>query len=375
LALFFWVGSTLREKTPVPAEVWFWQRTVSPHMAGLAAALADRGVSTSYVAEGPLTQDRIGLGWELASLGGARLMFAPDKATAVGLVGQADRDSLHVCQGLRANGVVAAAQRALAARRLQQCVVMETVDDLGWRGWLRRRLYEWLVVTRRSRVQAFLATGTGMTEWLVARGAPRDRVFPFAYFLPETRHGAPPRKSAQKSFRVLFVGQFIERKRLDLLVNALALVPDHEPELVVVGSGPLEHELRSLAEVKLGQRLSWLGVRRQSEIPAIMASADCLVLPSRFDGWGAVASEALLVGTPVICSDRCGCREVLQAALQGMIRKGPSSPAQRQGLSRWAAALGAQAGAGYLEDILIHVTKRGAVRPVPPWRRPIRAGG
>jgi glycosyltransferase involved in cell wall biosynthesis len=374
----------------VPGEVWFWQRTVSPHMAGLAAALAQRGVSTTYVAEGTLTEDRIKLGWELSSLGDARLLFAPDDATAVELISQAARDSLHICQGLRANGVVAAAQRALAARRLRQCVVMEGVDDRGWKGWLRRGLYAWLVLTQRSRIRAFLATGAGTAEWLVARGAPADAVFPFGYFLAEARHARPARAPCEKSFRVLFVGQFVERKRLDLLINALAIIGSHEVELVVVGSGPLEQELRALAELKLGPRVSWLGVRAHSEVPAIMASADCLVLPSRFDGWGAVASEALLAGTPVVCSDKCGCREVvrlgggnvfaegdaqdLQAALDGMIRKGPPSPAERERLTRWAAVLGAEAGAAYLEEILIQITDGGRERPEPPWLRTASPG-
>ena len=43
-----------------------------------------------------------------------------------------------------------------------------------------------------------------------------------------------------------------------------------------------------------------------SKIGNTIYQADNLVLPSSHDGWGAVTTEALMVGTPVICSDTCG---------------------------------------------------------------------
>ena len=43
--------------------VWFWQQMVTPHMACLAAALADRGFEVNYVANQILSDDRIKLGW------------------------------------------------------------------------------------------------------------------------------------------------------------------------------------------------------------------------------------------------------------------------------------------------------------------------
>ena len=60
-----------------------------------------------------------------------------------------------------------------------------------------------------------------------------------------------------------------------------------------------------------------------NDIPHLMSSADCLILPSRHDGWGAVVSEALMVGTPVICSDACGSAGVVHASgVGGVFRSG-----------------------------------------------------
>ena len=119
------------------------------------------------------------------------------------------------------------------------------------------------------------------------------------------------------------------------------------------------------------------------EVPAVMAKADCLVLPSRHDGWGAVVSEALMVGTPVICSDHCGAAVAVVASghggvfesgdvkslsthLQTVLAAGRISSERRARLAEWARCLGAEAGADYLIKILNH--KPGSPKPLPPWQ-------
>jgi glycosyltransferase involved in cell wall biosynthesis len=136
--------------------------------------------------------------------------------------------------------------------------------------------------------------------------------------------------------------------------------------------------------MRLGRRGIWLGRRGQDQIPFLMAQADCLVLPSRHDGWGAVASEALMAGTPAICSSRCGAADVVQASgvggvfpvgdaealagcLQTAMERGRQMAEGRAELAKWAGCLGSAAGASYLSAILRHA-QTGGERPVPPWQ-------
>jgi glycosyltransferase involved in cell wall biosynthesis len=118
-----------------------------------------------------------------------------------------------------------------------------------------------------------------------------------------------------------------------------------------------------------------------------MAEADMLVLPSRFDGWGAVANEALMAGTPVVVSGACGASDLvrseeagrvvaagsvgsLSAGLAEMIAKGRVGIEERRELRRWArGAISPAAGAGYLMRILSGGEGREA-RPSPPWHPP-----
>jgi glycosyltransferase involved in cell wall biosynthesis len=50
-------------------------------------------------------------------------------------------------------------------------------------------------------------------------------------------------------------------------------------------------------------RLQWLGPRNHHELPSIVARYKCLLFPSRFEGSGLVAAEALAAGTPVVMSN------------------------------------------------------------------------
>jgi len=114
------------------------------------------------------------------------------------------------------------------------------------------------------------------------------------------------------------------------------------------------------------------------------------VLPSRYDGWGAVVSEALMAGTPVICSDACGTAGVVRASkvggvfangdrdtlarrLREVLDVGPLTYQARAELALWARSLGAEAGATYLLAVLEYVEGNGN-HPMPPWQADSRPG-
>lgn len=369
-------------------EIWFWQLIISPHMADLAVALARQGCKVTYVGRQAMSDDRAKQGWAAPALQGVALQLVDNNAAVQRLVQQAPTDSIHICQGVRANGMVGFAQTALALRGLRQWAVMETVNDTGWRGLLKRMEYSRIFRARSKSLHGVLATGHRTAEWVVARGVPSARVYPFAYFLPDK---IAPDVQVQRQtgpFRFVFAGRLIPLKRVEWLMNALAGLLDKSFELWVVGAGPEEPALRALAASKLGNRVRWLGQLPLPEVPAVMAQADCLVLPSVHDGWGAVGSEALMVGTPVICSDACGVAGVVRASGAGGVfavndratfqemlgaqcAKGIVDADLRTTLKEWASCLGSGAGAGYLIKILTSKNDQPASKPVAPWVTPL----
>ena len=71
----------------------------------------------------------------------------------------------------------------------------------------------------------------------------------------------------------------------------------------------MENEIRKL---KLEGKIWLLGTKPQAEVPLFMQQADVFILPSVYDGWGAVVNEALQAGCYVICSDAAGASDLIR---------------------------------------------------------------
>jgi glycosyltransferase involved in cell wall biosynthesis len=368
-------------KTP---EIWFWQTIISPHMTELASALASKGNSVTYVTEVIMTPDRIQQGWSIPNAPFVEIKIASTVEAVKYLANTAPVNSVHICQGIRGNRLIKIAQRILRKRRVLQWVVMESVEDTGWVGALKRVRYRLLFLISRNWLQGILAIGERTVDWVVERGMSPIKVFPFAYFLSDQYYeDTVMRKPPTAVFRIIFVGQFIERKRLDLLVEALSKLDELQFELVVVGSGPMETEWKLLAESLLPGKIQWIGKLPHRQVQYELSRSDCLVLPSRYDGWGAVVSEALITGTPAICSTECGSAVAVKSSCVGgvfksgdatalgellrrSISQGKITPNIRYQIASWAKCLGAKCGAEYLNKIFQFRNNEGR-RPVPPW--------
>jgi glycosyltransferase involved in cell wall biosynthesis len=108
-----------------------------------------------------------------------------------------------------------------------------------------------------------------------------------------------------------FCGYMIQRKRLDLIVDAISRLPaDARPTLVVIGSGPLRSSIASQA-AKLEVDVRFVGFHNGAGLAQLYRAVDLLVLPSNDDPWGLVVNEAMAAHLPVIVSDACGCAEDL----------------------------------------------------------------
>lgn len=99
---------------------------------------------------------------------------------------------------------------------------------------------------------------------------------------------------------ILFVGRLIYYKGAEVLVRAMR---DVDADLVIVGRGPLEPELRALAEeLGIAERVSFLPPVGDEELAAWYHAADVFCLPSvaRSEAFGLVQVEAHASGTPVV---------------------------------------------------------------------------
>jgi glycosyltransferase involved in cell wall biosynthesis len=107
---------------------------------------------------------------------------------------------------------------------------------------------------------------------------------------------------------ILYSGRLIKRKRIDLIINAIAELDNHEDYLLlIIGSGEEQSNIENLAFRKNIELLIIPFIKEQIELFKLYRVGDLLILPSDSEPWGLVVNEALASGLPVICSGTCGC--------------------------------------------------------------------
>lgn len=114
----------------------------------------------------------------------------------------------------------------------------------------------------------------------------------------------------------VFVGRFVAKKNLSLLIEAFARYCQLEPastrRLVLIGAGLLEASLRREAADKLpAGRVVFAGFLSGPALYARLGEALGLALVSHSEQWGLVINEAIALGVPVIVSESPGARDEL----------------------------------------------------------------
>ena len=111
----------------------------------------------------------------------------------------------------------------------------------------------------------------------------------------------PPPKNLPKRF-IIAVGRLSWQKGLDVLLEAFARLRQNELDLVILGEGPEEQNLRQMCNaLNIQNKVHFLGFLDNPW--AVMHKAELFCLTSRWEGFGHAIVEAMACGTPVIASD------------------------------------------------------------------------
>lgn len=109
---------------------------------------------------------------------------------------------------------------------------------------------------------------------------------------------------------VVFVGSDRPHKGFVELIEALSMIEDFKPMVVVVGDR-FSDAAKLFAANKLGaKRLRFVGSVSQADLAAFYNGARAVMVPSRIEGFGLVALEALAAGAPLVCSPELSLREI-----------------------------------------------------------------
>ncbi len=112
-------------------------------------------------------------------------------------------------------------------------------------------------------------------------------------------------------------------KGLDLLITAFAQLlqtSDRDGRLLIVGDGQDRKELEAMAaELNCQGKIVFYGAAAWEEAMQFMARMDVVVVPSRFEGFGLSAAEAMAMRKPLICSDAFGLAELVSHEQEGLL--------------------------------------------------------
>lgn len=122
------------------------------------------------------------------------------------------------------------------------------------------------------------------------------------------------------SFVFSYIGRMVKLKGIDVLIKAFHLIAGETKGsvMLLVGSGPMELELRELAEeLNLSSRIIFTGYR--TDVEKLFEIIDVFILPSRWEGLPNVLLEAMSQCKPVIASDVGGVKELVLHGRTGLL--------------------------------------------------------
>jgi glycosyltransferase involved in cell wall biosynthesis len=188
---------------------------------------------------------------------------------------------------------------------------------------LEWRLYERFCLPGRARAARRVLTGTEFAKRQLVEGLGLDpgRVLVTPYGVdPAFREAGRARHApvdTGKPAPILFPGAPTARKNLPVLLQAMALA---EPGGSLAAarleiSGALADEFPSHAalirQLGLEDRVRWLGQVPSTDLAELVAAASAVVYPSRYEGFGLPAIEAMAAGTPLVTSNAACLPEVV----------------------------------------------------------------
>ena len=368
----------------------FWQNINSMHQSAFLKALAlQHNVTLVTMMRGSGRED---MGWFEPELPGVHLLNIHDIDWKSLIRENRGEEAIHVFAGLHAFRPV---HRAMKYAMLLGCrigVYAEPLVMKGFAGVIKQIRGCWDAITKAGRIDFVLCIGQECRRQYLGWGFPAHKLHDWAY-VTESQDSPIEPSPDHRPFKIIFPATCSPRKGADLLLEAAITLPAEVSfELICYSlsnheENPFERRMKSLIGAKKHIRL--LPFVDNEKVKSAISQADLLVLPSRFDGWGAVVNEALHTGTPVLVSNRCGSASLIEGnpllgevfgppsvtclreALVRAIRQGAPEFERREYIRKWALShISGLVLADHFMNIITVVTAGNMEQTTAPWKRP-----
>jgi len=206
---------------------------------------------------------------------------------------------------------------------------------LQHRSWYKRVAKQFVLRRFFQQCQAFITIGDNNESYYAHYGVPRQKMFRGAYPVDVKRFAKaladparPDRTEIRRRFQLpedavvaVFAAKLIPRKRPQDLIEAVTHLRRRGVPIgaLMVGDGELRGHLEAQVEQrKLSDMVRFAGFINQHQIPVVLDCADILAITSELDPHPLAVSESLIVGHPIVASDRIGCVGISDSARPGV---------------------------------------------------------
>ncbi|MEI9989853.1 MAG: glycosyltransferase [Rhizomicrobium sp.] len=192
----------------------------------------------------------------------------------------------------------------------------------------RKRFYGFAERLLSYRADAIINISRNEDALAAWAGVPRDK----CRMIYNGIHDAPwtPIEERREPKRLLFVGRYDRQKGIDQLLEAMETLSRHGFALETIGGQVVGKPLVD----KFPDYIVNRGWQNASEVQKAMGAADIIVVPSRWEGFGFVAVEAMRAGRPLVVSNVGGLSEIVVDGETGVLCAPNSSDAIIEGVLR-----------------------------------------
>ncbi|RKP53841.1 glycosyltransferase family 1 protein [Cohnella endophytica] len=186
------------------------------------------------------------------------------------------------------------------------------MDTVPW----KRRLYAWIEKAMSLRTDVIIHISQHEYEMAMRYGlsAKKSVVVYNGVSDAAVQADAIPFVVRADKINLLFVGRFDRQKGFDLLLEVFNEHRFEDVRLYLAGDSVLQQ--RDYAYPDNAVKLGWI---RNSDIDRYMSACDAVIVPSRWEGFGIVAIEALRNKKPVIASNRGALPEIVEHGVNGYV--------------------------------------------------------
>ncbi|MCQ2203682.1 MAG: glycosyltransferase [Bacteroidales bacterium] len=309
----------------------FWLNNLSIHQMPYIVKMVDdeRVEELIVVAEREISEQRKKLGWDPYSIKGidkVNIFLYPSEDIIENILSKNPEKSWHLFSGIRAFPYVFDIFKRSLNYSIKRAIIQERPNTFafgcanGKPLWLHKIRFYFQDRKFAKHVDCAFAMGGEAVDYL--NSVYSWKVYPFCYCTEYKDLQYSLTISTDEPLRLCYVGGLSWWKNVKIILEAdyaLSLDEQNDIRIVIMGDGPDRQMLEDYVRNKNLKNVDFMGVVPNSKIVKEFEEQDVLILPSVYDGWGAVVNEALLAGLYVICSDAAGASDALSNNSNGIV--------------------------------------------------------